>query len=168
LNKFIVPGEPVGKGRPKMTVIPKSTTDKIQSNHISADDFKKINKAGKTYGVRTYTPAKTSTYEELVKYSFLSQIKYFAPLDGYIRMNITAIFGIPKSTTKKDKAKMLSGLILPAKIPDIDNITKSILDGLNKVLYKDDKQVIELSVKKKYGEEPCVIVEYETINPDND
>ena len=83
-------------------------------------------------------------------------------------MNITAIFGIPKSTTKKDKAKMLSGLILPAKIPDIDNITKSILDGLNKVLYKDDKQVIELSVKKKYGEEPCVIVEYETINPDND
>ncbi len=153
MNSFIVPGPPVGKGRPKMTVIAKKAPTSNPQNSYN----------GKPYSVKTYTPAKTAQYEQLVKYSFLEQTKQTTPIDGYIKLDIVARFGIPKSTTKKNRALMLSGEIRPAKIPDIDNITKAILDGLNKVLYKDDKQVIELSVKKEYSEDPCVIVSYEII-----
>ena len=35
--------------------------------------------------------------------------------------------------------------------PDIDNISKIILDGLNGVAYKDDLQITDLSIKKIYG-----------------
>lgn len=58
---------------------------------------------------------------------------------------------------------MLNHEIWPDKKPDIDNIIKAILDGLNKTMFIDDKQIVELSVKKQYGETPCVIVEYEEI-----
>ena len=56
---------------------------------------------------------------------------------------------------------MLSGEIKPTKKPDIDNITKCILDGLNGVAYRDDTQVVEVSAKKIYAEKAEVKVEIE-------
>lgn len=110
-----------------------------------------------------YTPKKTSQYEENVRMSFLEQSRCFQPSNKCIRMVITAIFAIPKSTSKKKREQMLNHEIWPDKKPDIDNIIKAILDGLNKTMFIDDKQIVELSVKKQYGETPCVIVEYEEI-----
>ena len=37
------------------------------------------------------------------------------------------------------------------KKPDIDNLSKAVLDALNEVCYKDDSQVIALSVTKRYA-----------------
>ena len=42
--------------------------------------------------------------------------------------------------------------------PDTDNIAKSILDSLNGIAYKDDKQVVDLRVRKQYAEVPSVSV----------
>lgn len=137
--KFIVYGPPQGKGRPRANVIP--TTSK--------------------YYVNMYTDSKTTSYEQSVAYSFYEQIGNVQPTDQNLKLSITAVFPIPKSQSQKIKEQMLAGQIYPNKKPDIDNIVKIILDGLNKVLYQDDKQVIELSAKKQYGEIPCVIVEYE-------
>ena len=39
---------------------------------------------------------------------------------------------------------MLSGEIVPTKKPDIDNIAKVILDGLNKLAFKDDNLVSKI------------------------
>lgn len=44
-----------------------------------------------------------------------------------------------------------------------DNIAKGILDSLNGLVYKDDAQVIELTVYKEYGEENKIKVEMEEI-----
>ena len=35
--------------------------------------------------------------------------------------------------------------------PDIDNIAKSVLDGLNGTAWGDDTQVVEMSIKKYYA-----------------
>lgn len=138
--KFIVYGPPRGKSRPRANVVP--TTNK--------------------YYVNMYTDSKTTSYEQSVAYSFYEQIGSVPPTDKNLKISITAVFPIPKSQPKRIKEQMLAGQIYPNKKPDIDNIIKIVLDGLNKVLYQDDKQVIELSAKKQYGETPCVIVEYET------
>ena len=53
---------------------------------------------------------------------------------------------------------MLDKVIRPTKKPDVDNITKSILDSLNGIAYKDDSQVTGLEVMKEYGEIPMVRV----------
>ena len=58
---------------------------------------------------------------------------------------------------------MLANRILPVKKPDCDNIAKIVLDALNKIAYKDDSQVIELSVKKLYSEVAKVSVHIEEI-----
>ena len=36
------------------------------------------------------------------------------------------------------------------KKPDADNIAKIVLDSLNKIAYEDDKQVVELTVIKRW------------------
>lgn len=133
--RFTVPGKITGKGRPRFT----------------------------RYG-HVYTPKKTSNYEQMVKYSYLSTRS--KRLDGPIRVNIAAIFRIPKSYTKHEKVEAEMGILKPTKKPDVDNITKIILDALNGVAYQDDKQVIEVEVIKRYGkigEEEHVIVSLEEI-----
>ena len=36
------------------------------------------------------------------------------------------------------------------KKPDADNVAKIVLDSLNKIAYEDDKQVVELTVIKRW------------------
>ena len=36
------------------------------------------------------------------------------------------------------------------KKPDSDNVAKIVLDSLNKIAYDDDKQVVELTVLKRW------------------
>ena len=53
--------------------------------------------------------------------------------------------------------------IRPTGKPDIDNIIKAVLDGLNGVAFKDDAQVVFISAQKLYSDTPrlVVIVEHE-------
>ena len=113
----------------------------------------------------TYTPKETVEYENYVKLIF--QQKYGQPdLTGQIKADIKVYFDIPKSTSKVKKAEMLSNVIRPVKKPDCDNIAKIILDSLNGIAYKDDKQIISLSVEKYYSDTPkvCLIIQEVTEN----
>lgn len=49
------------------------------------------------------------------------------------------------------------------KKPDSDNVAKAILDSLNGLVYKDDNQVSELLVLKRYGDENKILVELEEL-----
>ena len=103
-----------------------------------------------------YTPQATKDYETIVAIRYrLSGGKMF---DGPVSLHILAEYTIPKSATKGKRADMLNGTMLPLKKPDNDNIAKMIMDGLNKVAYNDDSQVVELVVRKKYSENPGVTV----------
>lgn len=132
---FEIEGKPVGKGRPR---------------------FKRVGNF-----VQTYTPANTAAYEKLVRLRFQNTGGVIT--DKPVKIEIVAFFAPPKSTRKKEKAEMLANRILPVKKPDCDNIAKIVLDALNKIAYKDDSQVIELSVKKLYSEVAKVSVHIEEI-----
>ena len=41
--------------------------------------------------------------------------------------------------------------MLPTKTPDIDNLLKTVLDGLNGVAFRDDAQVCEVVASKRYA-----------------
>jgi len=134
--KFIVPGKPVGKQRPRFS---------------------------RTYtGVRTYTPQKTQEYENLVRISYRAVSK--EKLKGAISATIYGYFEPPKSISKKQREQMLKGNISYIKKIDSDNLAKSILDALNGVAYDDDSQVCLLIVQKLYGEKARVEVVLEEIN----
>ena len=111
-----------------------------------------------TYTYNVYTPNKTKDYEEYIQQNFKIKYPNHKLLEGRISIEIIEI---PKSTSKKKYEEMLNGSISPTKKPDIDNIAKSILDALNKFVFKDDNQVTKLTVEKKYSEVEKVFVKIE-------
>ena len=100
-----------------------------------------------------YTPVSTRAYEDYIKDCYINQSGKL--LEGAIRVNINMLFAIPKSMKKADKELCKYNEMLPDKKPDADNCAKVVLDALNRVAYGDDKQVVELSVVKRWttGEE---------------
>lgn len=133
LVKIIIPGEPKGKGRPRMS----------------------------TQTGRAYTPKDTVMYENLVKTCYMEQSNEY--LEGEITASITAYYGIAKSTSKKKKALMLNGELRPTKKPDLDNVIKGVLDSINNIAYKDDSQVVKVITEKFYSEKPRVELILETM-----
>ena len=109
-----------------------------------------------------YTPQKTVLYEKTVKDTFKKQFPNFEPFTGEIKVKIEAKFEVPKSYSKKKREQLLQGAGYTHK-PDVDNISKIILDSLNGLAYVDDAQVTCLLVFKEYGYENKVIVELEEI-----
>ena len=106
------------------------------------------------YNGRVYTQKQTINYEQLVKGTFeeYSKIYNWKPLTGAVRAEIDVFIKVPKSDSKKIKDRKIKGVIRPTITPDTDNLAKSILDALNGLAYSDDKQVVELEVRKFYSE----------------
>lgn len=130
---FVIQGEPQGKGRPRFT---------------RTGNF-----------VRTYTPEKTVSYENLVKLEYERQCsgKRFEDTD-ILDLRIYAFYGIPKSASKKKRAMMIDRQIRPSKKPDMDNVVKIVADSLNGIAYRDDTQIVDTIVRKFYSEQPRVLV----------
>ncbi|MBQ8994147.1 MAG: RusA family crossover junction endodeoxyribonuclease [Turicibacter sp.] len=103
---------------------------------------------------RTYTPKPTVDYERFVKSCYQDYIDIYKwePLKCSIRAEIEVFMKVPKSDSKLVKKRKLEGYIRPMVTPDTDNLAKSLLDALNGLAYGDDKQIVELEVKKFYGE----------------
>lgn len=72
---------------------------------------------------------------------------------------IITVFVSMKNLNKKQKEQAQCGLLKPTTRPDVDNIAKGILDPLNGLVWKDDKQVFRLVIEKQYGESDYVNVE---------
>ncbi|MEG0157204.1 MAG: RusA family crossover junction endodeoxyribonuclease, partial [Anaerovoracaceae bacterium] len=110
--------------------------------------------------VTSHTPEKTVLYENLIKMMYIHAAQQRMFGKGIpVHIAIHAFFEPAKSTSKKNKVKMLSGDINPLKKPDIDNIAKVILDALNGTAYYDDTQVIKLEVLKSYDDTARVEVQ---------
>lgn len=96
-----------------------------------------------------YTPGRTKSYERQIAEAYAAQD---GPcFEGAVMVVIEAVFPIPKSWPRAKKAEAMAGKLPPGK-PDIDNILKVVLDGLNGIAYEDDKQVVITQCKKVYAD----------------
>lgn len=134
---FEVPGTPVAKQRPRTT----------RTGH-------------------TYTPQQTVMYENLVKTCFIQKYPCHEPTDLPVSVSIIAVYPIPKSWSKKEQIKAANQERFPHK-NDWDNVAKAVCDSLNGVFYKDDSQVFDGSVCKRYGDRPRVVVMLTTFEEDD-
>ena len=98
-----------------------------------------------------YTPAETKDYEVKVKQSawIAMQSDKIQKADRRVSVIVTFFFDVPKSYSKAKRLEREAGIRIPAK-PDIDNLSKSILDGCNDIVYLDDASVWHLSAFKRY------------------
>ncbi len=51
--------------------------------------------------------------------------------------------------------------------PDIDNLSKAVMDALNEVAYTDDSQIVALDAMKIYGPDEGVLVCLKTLQRGN-
>ena len=99
--------------------------------------------------IQTYTPQATLDYQKLVADSYLMEYGNLKPLTGALIVEIGAFFNVPKRYSKK-KRKELYGTPNTQHNGDIDNVAKSVLDGLNGVAWDDDTIVYDLHITKWY------------------
>lgn len=64
-------------------------------------------------------------------------------LQGPVRLSIAFYLPRPKSAPKQ--------VILPTKKPDLDKLVRSVKDALTQVVWRDDSQVVDLVVTKRYA-----------------
>ncbi|MEI6449785.1 MAG: RusA family crossover junction endodeoxyribonuclease [Actinomycetes bacterium] len=80
-------------------------------------------------GGRVYTPAPTRRYERMVAWAALESRPRGWALTGRFRVEVVCYF--------PDERRR-----------DVDNVLKSVLDGMQGVLYEDDSQVVVASAIK--------------------
>jgi len=119
---FTIPGQPVPKARPR-----------VVNGHA-------------------YTPRETAEYERAVQWAYKAVAKGADPRTTPCTVEMVFRFAIPASARRK----RLPDLIKPGDPhthrPDIDNLSKSVLDALNGLAFTDDALVVEISARKEYGE----------------
>lgn len=130
---FHVPGVPVAKGRARITT-----------------------RGGK---VRSFTPPKTVAFEGLVSLAAERAMDGADPIVGPVHLALYVQLPIPQSWSGKKKLAALSGTLQPCSRPDLDNYIKSVCDGGNGILWRDDSQVVLLTATKRYAEVPGLDVE---------
>lgn len=135
LITLTIPGEPVAKGRPKVT---------------ARGGF-----------ARAYTPAKTRQYEDLIRCAAAERMGDHPPLDEAVSVSITAYVKMPKRLSNKARTEAMDGVLKPVTRPDLDNYAKAALDGCNAIVFRDDSLVTDLIIRKRFSERPRLVITVE-------
>lgn len=130
--RFSVPGQPQGKGRPRVGQI---------AGHA-----------------RMFTPAKTLAYEGFIALQAQIAMAGHDLVDGPVEVFMFIALQVPTSWSQKKQRQALAGEVFPTTKPDVDNTVKAIFDALNGVVWRDDVQVVDLNLKKRYSASPRVEV----------
>ena len=131
---FEVPGEPIGKARPR-----------VVDGHA-------------------YTPSRTKAYEQAVRLAYKQAVmdrpegERFWGEDAQLSIQIAAFYQMPKKVSRQMKAAMLRWEERPRKKPDLDNVLKIVSDALNGLAYHDDSQIVHMDASKYWALTPCVWV----------
>ena len=115
-----------------------------------------------TFGghVRAIDPIKSRDFKQFVK-MVAAEHAPAALIETEIRLYVDIYRPIPKSLSKKKRAEAIAGQFRPTKKPDLDNLVKGIKDGMSKVIWHDDAQIVEMNVRKFYSENPRAVVKVE-------
>ena len=130
--RVTIPGQPVAKGRPRFY---------MRGKHP-----------------KVHTDAKTKAYEQKVAMvigtstALRGQPRPLCGVRDPVRVDVCAVFQRPASLMRKADP---DGLVPHAKRPDLDNVVKSLLDGVQGaggLIWKDDGQVQCIRAESWYAE----------------
>ena len=108
----------------------------------------------------SYLPQKTADFQKLVAWEYVRQGgENFGKNAVSIVLHIEK--GFPKSYSKAKRDKLRSQIC--TEKPDCSNVLKAIEDGLQGVAFDNDKQVVFVSMSKRWTDESCIVLKVEPI-----
>lgn len=148
-------GKPQHKGRHRSRlVIPKDAWTFLQV--IGAV----ITKANvKRLWIQHYADKDTEAHEKAIADYASLLMRRNEPTEKPLTMLVHAFRSIPESWSQRDKDRAMAGAVVPTSRPDGDNYLKLVQDALNGVVYKDDSQIVDSRVIKRYSDRPALRIE---------
>lgn len=131
--QFRIPGEPVPKARPRARI---------------------VTPTGKKPFVSIYTPSETREFEEQVAKLAAYAMMGHPPMQHGVELQVTVYLQVPDTWARWKRDASLERMIVPTVKPDLSNVVKSIEDGMNKVVYLDDSQIVSSDVVKLFHDGP--------------
>jgi len=125
----IIPGRPTGKARPR---------------------------PGTNGGY--HLPKKTVTAQSFAALCATQAMAGFDRFEEAVSMGIDIAVSPPASWSKRKRDEAICGRIRPTTKPDCDNVVKLIADAFNGIVWRDDVQVVDLTVRKRYALSDCTTV----------
>ena len=111
---------------------------------------------------QAYTPAKSAAYERQVQLAATLAMRGHVPLSGAVQATLRFDLPIPASWSARKRAAAITGEIAPTGKPDLDNLLKSVLDGIRTIVIGDDAVIVDVRAAKRYGVAPLTVC---TIGP---
>ena len=126
-------------------------------------------------GGKPYTPAKTVGMENNVRAWVVQQVG-MPLIQGPLDVTIGVFLPINPKWPAERQQRCAEGYERPTTGKDADNLAKGLLDALNGVLWRDDAQIVSLTVTKHYHRNPMTWlkvertaeVDWQEIEPDWD
>lgn len=125
---IVLPGEPIGKGRPRF----------VRATGVA------------------YTPAPTRRYEDQLRAVAGLAMRGRDMLTGALEVDVLVFISVPQSWPAKKRQSAANGLIRPTSRPDADNYLKIACDSLNGIVYRDDSQITDVQIRKRYAFQPSL------------
>lgn len=126
-----------------------------------------IQKGDRTFA-QNYTPTKAPVNAFKAAVQVAAQAEHQgAPLDGPLSLDLQFILPRPKCMTRKRGENAREWR---AKKPDFDNLAKSVCDALGGILWRDDAQLVWVTISKftaAASEQPRVRVIVEEAEPNH-
>jgi len=106
-----------------------------------------------------YTPQKTASHETMVGYLALQAMAGKPLMEGPVVLTVKVNRRMPKKMPPRVRA----GLLHWIGRPDADNQGKLVMDGCSRVCWKDDAQISDLHVIRRYAERDSVEITIEEV-----
>lgn len=142
-----IPAVPVGQPRARATV--RKFGNKVSAGVYDVRTIKNSDGTKKPHPIVAFK----ATVRHAVQKHFNE-----APLDGALKVRVEAVFPRPNKLIWKKRPMPRA---MHTSKPDVDNVTKAVLDAVNQMLFRDDSQVHSQTCEKWIAagdEQPHVVL----------
>ena len=143
-SRFVINCEPRTKQRARTQMSSRAILEAFSRARGSYSEFERLLKAVPS---RSFTPKETKEYEDLVAQIAKAAMRSMAPVERPVCVEIAFEMEGDPETWPTDVTD-----------PDLDNAKKAILDGCNRIVWKDDRLVCRAVVSKICSRTPRTTV----------
>ncbi len=112
-----------------------------------------------------YTDPDVETYQSGVRREAKIVMAGEAPTAWPLELSFLGVWPVPGGYSPKERKFALAGLLAKTTTPDIENSFKGVLDALQQIVFKNDKQIVSIGrCAKIWGDRPRLEIRFTVVD----